>query len=104
MFSRLAAFTVLAVPLLAVATPAVSARDDIQCCDQTLSADSDDGRAILKHIGVVVKDITGLVGLDCSSINVIGVGSGDACTSGPVSCSQGVFVSNRISLAKRTQY
>lgn len=51
------------------------------------------GAAILKSLGVVLQDVNALVGLDCSPISVVGVGSGSACSGTTVSCSNGVIVS-----------
>ncbi|OBZ65622.1 Fruiting body protein SC3 [Grifola frondosa] len=41
---------------------------------------------LLGLIGVVISDVDALVGLTCSPISVIGVGSGSACTANPVCC------------------
>ncbi|CAL1694198.1 unnamed protein product [Somion occarium] len=99
MFSRayaVALFLFFALPLLAVATPAnVVARDQcntgpIQCCQQTLDSQSGQGKSLLGLItgllGIVVGDITALIGLNCSPITVIGVGGG-SCNASPVCCS-----------------
>ncbi|KAI0704794.1 hydrophobin, partial [Earliella scabrosa] len=58
----------------------------IQCCQQVLPAGSAAVAPILKSIGVVVQDVTALVGLTCSPITVIGVGSGDECSAQTVCC------------------
>ncbi|CAL1699884.1 unnamed protein product [Somion occarium] len=94
MFSRLAAFVALASPLLAVATPAVVARNEpasdcntapIQCCDTVTKADSAAAAGVLGPLGIVVQDVNVLVGLTCSPISVIGVGSA-GCSASPVCC------------------
>ncbi|RPD55315.1 hypothetical protein L226DRAFT_538155 [Lentinus tigrinus ALCF2SS1-7] len=85
-FSR--AIVLVALPLLAVATsrmhkvraPAAS------CCKSLEPASSDAGAAALKAISVVVQDVNVLVGLTCSPITVIGVGSGGECSDYTVSC------------------
>ena len=80
MFSQLIAFSALAILAAATPTPAPAASCStapIQCCQQVLPADSAAVAPILKSIGVVVQDVTALVGLTCSPITVIGVGSGD---------------------------
>ncbi|CAL1699901.1 unnamed protein product [Somion occarium] len=104
MFSRLVAFVALASPLLAVATPAVIARNEpasdcstapIQCCDTVTKADSADAAGVLGALGIVLQDIDALVGLTCSPISVIGVGS-TGCSASPVCCednSHGGFIS-----------
>ena len=50
------------------------------------------GAAILKAIGVAVQDVTALIGLTCSPISVVGVGSGSECSGTTVSCTDGVIV------------
>ncbi|KAJ3541452.1 hypothetical protein NM688_g6079 [Phlebia brevispora] len=94
-FSRALAASVLVLPCLAAATP-LEARQDptsqcntgsIQCCSQTESASSESASFLLGLLGIVLEDITALIGLDCSPISVIGVGSGSACTASPVCCS-----------------
>jgi hypothetical protein len=42
--------------------------------------------ALLGLLGIVLTDLTALVGLGCSPISVIGVGSGSACSATPVCC------------------
>ncbi|THG97946.1 hypothetical protein EW026_g4143 [Hermanssonia centrifuga] len=99
MFSKLAAFIALASPLLAVATPAAVARNTAPanpttaCCSSTVSSDSAQGIAALSSIAVILSGLAVPIGLDCSPISVVGVGSGSACDSDPVSCSNGVIVS-----------
>ncbi|OSD08042.1 fungal hydrophobin [Trametes coccinea BRFM310] len=54
----------------------------------TFGAQSDSNAitAILGLLGIVLGDITGLVGLGCSPISVVGVGSGNACSANAVCC------------------
>ena len=59
-----------------------------------LQANSAAGAAILKTIGVDLSDLNVLLGLTCSPISVIGVGTGSACSGTTVSCSNGVVVSD----------
>ncbi|GJE88780.1 hydrophobin family protein [Phanerochaete sordida] len=102
MFSRLATFATFAtLALLAAATPTsigagssggvIPGGETTACCASTESSQSAAGAAILKSIGVVVQDVNALVGLDCSPISVVGVGSGSACSGTTVSCSNGIF-------------
>nr|VWO94198.1 Hydrophobin-like protein MPG1 [Ganoderma boninense] len=92
MFSRAVAFTTLALPLLAVATPVeLVARQScstgaVQCCNSTVEANSASGNLLLGLLGIVLGDITGLIGLNCSPLTVIGVGSGNACSAQAVCC------------------
>ena len=82
MLSRLA--------VLAVATPTPGGSGDSGpanlCCQQTATAGSAAGAGILALIGVVVQDVTAKIGLDCSPISAVGVGSGNACQASPVCC------------------
>ncbi|GJE95128.1 fungal hydrophobin [Phanerochaete sordida] len=98
MFSKLAIFATVALPLLAVATPAAQvARNDqpsaptTACCDSTIPADSAAAVPILKGLGVVLQDVDVLIGLTCSPISVVGVGSGSECSGTTVSCSNGII-------------
>ncbi|GJE94397.1 fungal hydrophobin [Phanerochaete sordida] len=98
MFSKLAVFATLALPLLAVATPAarVAARNTAPstpttaCCSSTEPANSASGAALLGLLGIVLQDVDVLLALDCSPISVVGVGSGSECSGTTVSCSNGV--------------
>ncbi|KAI0704772.1 fungal hydrophobin [Earliella scabrosa] len=92
MFSKLFAFSTLAI--LAVATPTPNdspaagscSTGALQCCDDTAKADDPTAAAILASIGVVVQDVDALVGITCSPITVIGVGSGSSCSANTVCC------------------
>ncbi|KAI0371974.1 fungal hydrophobin [Pilatotrama ljubarskyi] len=93
MFSRIAAFAFGALPILAAATPLATRGDSgfcstgpIQCCQSTEQANSIEGSLILGLVGVVLGDVTGLIGLQCSPINVIGVASGSSCKAQAVCC------------------
>ncbi|KAF7797887.1 hypothetical protein EIP86_009093 [Pleurotus ostreatoroseus] len=111
MFSRVSTLPVLALALLAVATPnPVERRNNqptatvtvtapgptvtdagscntgpIQCCNIVTSADSKEATSLLGLLGIVLSDVTALVGIQCSPITVIGVGGG-ACSAHPVCC------------------
>ncbi|KAI0777702.1 fungal hydrophobin, partial [Trametes elegans] len=92
MFSRVAAYTVLALPLLAAATPVeLQARQTcstgaIQCCNSVTTSESASGNFLLGLLDIVLGDITGLIGLNCSPLSVIGVGTGNACSANTVCC------------------
>ncbi|KAI8974198.1 hydrophobin, partial [Trametes punicea] len=58
----------------------------LQCCQSTESANSAAGAALLGLLGIVLQDVNVLLGLDCSPITVIGVGTGDACSANTVCC------------------
>ena len=75
MFSKLFA----AATILAAATSALAqscSTGPIQCCNTVEKASDPAAAGILKSIGVVVQDVDVLVGLTCSPITVIGVGTG----------------------------
>ena len=86
MFTKL--FTLATLAILAVATPAPNGGNSsgsgsgscstgpLQCCESVQAANSPAAATLLASIGVVVQDIDVLVGLTCSPITVIGVGSG----------------------------
>ncbi|KAI0682430.1 fungal hydrophobin [Cerioporus squamosus] len=76
MFSKL--FTIASLAILAVATPTPGGG--------TAKASDPAAAGILKSIGVVVQDVDALVGLTCSPITVIGVGTGDSCDAQAVCC------------------
>ncbi|KAJ4474838.1 fungal hydrophobin [Lentinula aciculospora] len=44
----------------------------IQCCDDTTTAGSGTGAAILGLLGIVVQDINVLLGITCSPVTIIG--------------------------------
>ncbi|ESK87979.1 hydrophobin [Moniliophthora roreri MCA 2997] len=62
----------------------------IQCCNSLGKSTDGPIAAILKLLGVVVQDVTALIGLTCSPITVIG-GGGNSCSSQPVCCSNNSF-------------
>ncbi|PPR05230.1 hypothetical protein CVT24_010336 [Panaeolus cyanescens] len=90
---------VLALPLLAAAG-AVPRTDSgpsnqcntgtLQCCNSTQAANSSAVAGLLGLLGVVVGSVTGLVGLTCSPIDVLGI-SGNSCTAQPVCCTNNSF-------------
>ncbi|OCH87291.1 fungal hydrophobin [Obba rivulosa] len=57
------------------------------CCSSVGQVDSDPIASVLKGLGVVIQDITAIVGVNCSPITVVGVGSGSACSGTTVTCS-----------------
>ena len=66
----------LALASVAAATPAKRAEcatGPIQCCNSVQSASSNPISSLLGLLGIVVGDITALVGLNCSPISVIGL-------------------------------
>ncbi|KAL1947096.1 hypothetical protein VTO73DRAFT_14057 [Trametes versicolor] len=91
MFSRAVALTISVLPLLAAAT-SLQARGScstgpIQCCQSTETAGSAAVSTLLGLLGIVVQDANVLVGVTCSPITVVGVGSGGSCSAQAVCCS-----------------
>ncbi|KAI0806667.1 fungal hydrophobin-domain-containing protein [Fomes fomentarius] len=88
MFSRIAAIATLSFAAFAAAAPAAGScsTGPVQCCNSLESAHSAAGSTILALLGVVVQDVTAKVGLGCSPVSVVGVGSGNACSATPVCC------------------
>ncbi|OJT01980.1 Fruiting body protein SC3 [Trametes pubescens] len=92
-FSRAVALAISALPLLAAATPlevrntpASCSTGAIQCCESTEKASSPSAAKVLGLLGVVVQDVDVIVGLTCSPITVVGVGSGSSCNANTVCC------------------
>ncbi len=56
-------------------------------------ASSASGAALLGLLGIVLQDTNVLLGVDCSPITVIGVGSGSACSANAVCCENNNVVS-----------
>ena len=59
-------------------------------------ASSAAGAALLGLLGVVLQDTNLLIGLDCSPLTVVGVGSGNACSANVVCCENNNIVSTRL--------
>ncbi|TFK43774.1 fungal hydrophobin [Crucibulum laeve] len=92
-----AIFTTLALSYLAAATPtrrtlpaSQCATGPIQCCKSVEPATSAAVSKALGLLGIVVQDVTALVGLTCDPISVIGVGGG-ACSAQSVCCENNSF-------------
>ncbi|KAL5514033.1 hypothetical protein ACEPAG_2794 [Sanghuangporus baumii] len=85
MYAKLASFATVA--LLAVATPAMAQCDTspVQCCDSVQNAGSPDIASLLGLLGIVVQGVDVPIGVGCTPISVIGVGSA-GCSASPVCC------------------
>ncbi|KAJ3524072.1 hypothetical protein NMY22_g11165 [Coprinellus aureogranulatus] len=62
----------------------------IQCCNSVQAANTPAVATLLGLLGVVVQDVTALVGVTCSPLSVIGVG-GNSCSAQPVCCTNNSF-------------
>ncbi|KAI0646330.1 fungal hydrophobin-domain-containing protein [Trametes meyenii] len=103
-FSRVATFVFAALPILAAATPLATRGEgsagepgsgsgggsdgktggkcstgSLQCCNTLNEADSASIAGLLDLVGVALGDLNGLVGVQCSPIDVIGVLNGNDC-------------------------
>ncbi|KAI0808138.1 fungal hydrophobin-domain-containing protein [Fomes fomentarius] len=59
----------------------------VQCCNRVVDPSSQEHKnALSTLLGVPVGDVKGMVGLNCSPINVIGVASGNDCKTQTVCC------------------
>ncbi|KAJ3576502.1 hypothetical protein NP233_g381 [Leucocoprinus birnbaumii] len=86
---------VLALPAIAAATavPRQSGNCNtgaLTCCNQVQQANSTTVNQLAGLLGLVLGPITGLVGLGCSPIDVLGVG-GNSCSAQPVCCTGNTF-------------
>ncbi|KAI9069450.1 fungal hydrophobin [Trametes sanguinea] len=86
MLPRLAVIAALALPALVAAQNCNTGV--MQCCNSVKTATDPTVAAIipLDLIGVVLGDVNALVGIDCSPIEVVGVGAGNSCNAHPVCC------------------
>ncbi|OCH89174.1 fungal hydrophobin [Obba rivulosa] len=58
----------------------------IQCCDSTETSSSPAAANLLGLLGIVLEGVDVLLGIDCSPITVIGVGTGSSCSATTVCC------------------
>ncbi|TBU59270.1 fungal hydrophobin [Dichomitus squalens] len=83
--------TATATVTVTVSAPAPTGGDTcstgpIQCCNSVGSASDPAFSGILGLLGIVLEGVEALVGLGCSPISVVGVGSGNACSATTVCC------------------
>ncbi|KXN91791.1 Fruiting body protein SC3 [Leucoagaricus sp. SymC.cos] len=100
MFFKVALFITSAFALTVVAAPGVApsaankCSSKAQCCNQIIPASDAPNNAslvsLLGLIGVAVKDLTANVGLQCTTVNVLGLG-GDSCNAQTVCCENNNF-------------
>ncbi|KAF7432863.1 hypothetical protein PC9H_004807 [Pleurotus ostreatus] len=91
-------FVVTALASLAAATPTrrnepaagSCSTGELQCCKSVQSADSKSLTSLFGLLGLVVGDITGLVGVTCSPVTVVGAG-GAQCNAQAVCCNDNSF-------------
>ncbi|KAL0954014.1 hypothetical protein HGRIS_005170 [Hohenbuehelia grisea] len=90
-------FVASALATLAAATPtrrnepaSSCTTGPVQCCNSSGKATDPAIAKELGVLGVVVQDVTAIVGLGCSPISVVGVG-GDSCSAAPLCCEDNSF-------------
>lgn len=62
----------------------------VQCCNTVQKASAPSSAALLGLLGIVLQDLDVLVGITCSPLSVIGIGSG-GCNTQPVCCQNNTF-------------
>ncbi|KIM39515.1 hypothetical protein M413DRAFT_48467, partial [Hebeloma cylindrosporum] len=62
----------------------------LHCCDSAVAPNDPTASLLLGLLGVVVGSVTGLVGLTCSPITIIG-GATSSCSTQPVCCTGNNF-------------
>ncbi|KAF4621107.1 hypothetical protein D9613_000147 [Agrocybe pediades] len=89
----------LAFVTLAAATATPARRNEaasqcstgnLQCCNSVQDASSPTVTSLFGLLGIAVGSVTGLVGVTCSPISVIGIG-GNSCSAQPVCCTNNSF-------------
>ncbi|KAF9043361.1 fungal hydrophobin-domain-containing protein [Panaeolus papilionaceus] len=97
MFSKLAVLAAASMAVFVAAAPAAQGINNscntgsVQCCNQVMDSKSDSFTVLAALLGFSISDITGQVGMGCSPISVIGLGSGANCNAQPVCCSGNKF-------------
>ncbi|TDL24349.1 fungal hydrophobin, partial [Rickenella mellea] len=99
MFSKLAIVSSLAI--LAVATPTPGGGSTppasqcntapVQCCNSVQKAGAPGVATLLGLLGIVLQDVNIPIGVTCSPIDVVGVGSGASCNNQAVCCENNSF-------------
>ncbi|KAK0442678.1 hydrophobin [Desarmillaria tabescens] len=92
---RLSSFTLLALPLLATATAiprdgTTCTSGTAQCCSSIQSATSNPIQSLLGLLGIALGGLAGDVGLTCSPITAIGLGT-TQCSNQVVCCQNNSF-------------
>ncbi|KAI9063617.1 hydrophobin-251 [Trametes sanguinea] len=88
MFARVSALAVLALPLLAAATPVRRGNcntGSMQCCNSVHDTKENAVSTLLGLLGLDANSLTGQVGLQCSGISAVGAGQSN-CQATPVCC------------------
>jgi len=90
MFSKIFAIATIATLAAALPTPGGApagscSTGPVQCCNQVGAANSAGIAKTLGLLGVVVQDVSAVVGLDCTSVDVLAI-TGQSCSAQSVCC------------------
>ncbi|KAF8154960.1 fungal hydrophobin-domain-containing protein [Crassisporium funariophilum] len=92
MFSKIALFAAASMAVFVAAAPTPGGIQNscntgpVQCCNSTMDGESEQFNAITALLGIVTGPVTGQVGVNCTPLTVVGLGSGASCTQQPVCC------------------
>ena len=76
MFSKLSTVAILAAATSALAQSCSTGA--IQCCESVEKASDPSASKVLAGLDIILQDLDVLVGLTCSAVSVVGVGSGNS--------------------------
>ncbi|KAF8063162.1 hydrophobin 2 [Lyophyllum atratum] len=65
--------------------------ENLQCCETIQYSDSSAIAPLLYALNIVIEGVATPIGITCTPINVLGIGSGGACTAHPVCCQNNDF-------------
>ncbi|KAL1663878.1 Sc3 protein [Schizophyllum commune] len=82
--------TVTSPPATTTITGNSCSSGPVQCCNSVQQANSQSASLLLGLLGIVLQDLSVLVGLGCTPITVIGAG-GNECSSTTVCCENNNF-------------
>ncbi|KAH7907640.1 fungal hydrophobin [Hygrophoropsis aurantiaca] len=85
--SRILALLPFAIAVLAGGSTTQCNTGSAKCCNSTQTVQQAQKSGLLASLGLNVGDVTGLIGVDCTPISVVGVGSGCTANQEPVCCS-----------------
>ncbi|KDQ62786.1 hypothetical protein JAAARDRAFT_30695 [Jaapia argillacea MUCL 33604] len=88
MFSKITVVATATLSVLVAVTPAFAQCNTgpMQCCNSVQKADDPSTAALCKYVGIDTQNVNGLVGVNCSPITAVDVGSGSSCNAQPVCC------------------
>ncbi|KAG1738127.1 fungal hydrophobin [Suillus paluster] len=89
MFARL--FAIASLVAFAVANDGQCNTGSIQCCESSTTVSNYNAQSGLSGLLSIVTDVVGLVGLNCSPLSVIGLGSGCEANQEPLCCSNNQY-------------